>query len=136
LQIDGWEVDTVSTESEQLAERILIFAVYIIDLTEGMPNTVAGRHIGGQLLRSGTSVAANYEEACAAESRADFIHKLQIVLKEARETRLWLRLISRSSLGQKVNCAVLSQEADELCLIFAQSVVTAKRKIGKLTPST
>jgi four helix bundle protein len=124
------------TEQERLAERILDFAVGVIDLVETLPPTLASRHIGGQLLRSGTSVAANYEEACAGESRADFIHKLQIVLKEARESRLWLRLIARSSLGRKVDCTHLLQESDEICRIIAKSVVTAKAGATRRTRGT
>ena len=77
---------------QKLQERIFQFAVDIVLLTDGMGQTIAGRHMAYQMMRSGTSVAANYEEACVAESRADFVHKLGIALKESRETRFWLRL--------------------------------------------
>ena len=83
------------------------------------------------MLRSGTSCSANYEEACAAESLADFVHKLQISLKEARETRFWLRLLHRSRLRSMPDCAGLLKEAEELSNILAKSVVTAKRKLSK-----
>ncbi len=109
-----------------LVERITDFAAEVILLVDRLPNTLAGRHIGGQLIRSGTSVAANYEEGCAAESRADFIHKLLLSLKEARESRLWLKLLVRTILKTKPDGAALLKEAEELCNILAASVVTAK----------
>ena len=71
---------------EELSKRLLNFAAKIGKLVERLPDTRLGRHIAGQLLESGTSPAPNYEEACAAFRRADFIHKLRIVLKELRES--------------------------------------------------
>ena len=81
-----------------LSERFLIFAAEIIKLGKIINKSYEGRHIYGQLFRSGTSVGANYEESQSAESKADFIHKLQIVLKELKESLFWLRLIERSEL--------------------------------------
>ncbi len=72
-----------------LSERILDYAVRIIKVVESLPKTLVGRRIGDQLLRSGTSVGANFEEAQAAESRDDFVHKLQVALKELRESNYW-----------------------------------------------
>ena len=80
-------------------------------------------------MRAATSAGANYEEACAAESRADFIHKMQIVLKELRESHYWLRLLEKSDLTAKSELAPILKEADELCRIIAQSVITAKDKL-------
>jgi len=80
------------------------------------------------LFRSATSAGANYEEACGAESRADFVHKLQIVLKELKETRYWLLLIKKSELVKTSNLDQLTQEAGELAKIIAKSVVTVKKK--------
>ncbi|MHB9022810.1 MAG: four helix bundle protein [Armatimonadota bacterium] len=115
------------SQAAQFCERLLDFAACIVNLTDSLTKTMAGRHIAGQLLRSGTSSAACYEEACAAESRADFIHKLQLSLKELRESRFWLRLIDRSkSLRSAENESVL-KEADQLCNIVARSVITAKK---------
>jgi four helix bundle protein len=85
-----------------------------------------GRHIAGQLVRSGTSPAPNYEEGCASESRQDFIHKLSICLKELRESRSWLRLILKAELLPEKKIADLLNECNQLCNIIAQSVVTAK----------
>ena len=73
-----------------LARRFLRFAVGIIGIVNRLPKTLVGRHVGGHLLRAGTSAGANYEEACCAESRADFVHRMGVVLKELKETRYWL----------------------------------------------
>ena len=113
-----------------LSERLLDFAADILKLIARLNKTAVGRHIGSQLTRSGTSSGANYEEACGAESRADFIHKLQLVLKELKESRYWLRLIERANLlsGQRESFEALLQEADELTKIIAKSIVTAKKE--------
>src|SRR2546428_13750067 len=76
-----------------MVERLINFAARAGKVVDALPDTRMGQHIGGQLVRSGTSPAPNYEEACAAESRADFVHKLSISLKELRESRCWIRLI-------------------------------------------
>jgi four helix bundle protein len=86
----------MQNERENLSDRLLEFATSIVKLTLRLNKTIAGRHIAGQILRSATSCGANYEEACGAESRADFIHKMQIVLKELRETSYWLKLTVKS----------------------------------------
>ena len=84
-----------------LSERLLGFAVRVGKVVNALPATRLGRHIAAQLIRSGTSAAPNYEEGCAAESRADFVHKLSICLKELRESRFWIRLIVESELLEK-----------------------------------
>jgi four helix bundle protein len=86
-----------------------------------------GSHAAGQLARSGTSPAPNYEEACAAESRADFVHKLGIVLKELREVRFWLRFSVRAELLGADHLTDLIDECAQLCDIIGKSVVTAKK---------
>lgn len=78
-----------------LEERLIDFAVRIINVVDALPNTKVGNHIAGQLLRSGTSPAPNYGEAQSAESRKDFVHKMKVALKELRETLIWLRIIQR-----------------------------------------
>jgi four helix bundle protein len=78
--------ENMGSEREQLSERFLGFGASIIKLVVGLNRTSIGQHIGMQLVRSATSAGANYEEACGAESRADFIHKMQLVLKESRES--------------------------------------------------
>jgi four helix bundle protein len=96
-------------------------------LVDSLPDTRLARHIAGQLVRSGTSAAPNYEEARAGESRADFIHKLSICLKEMRESRVWIQMIVRCRLLPREDCVVIAREADELCNILGASLVTAKR---------
>ncbi len=118
-------------DSSQLTDRFLDFSVEFMEYVDRLPSTLPGRHAGGQLFRSGTSCSANYEEACAAESLADFVHKLQVSLKEARESRFWLRLLHRARLRGIPECAGMLQEAGELCNILAKSVVTAKRRLKK-----
>jgi len=115
-----------------LEKRLIDFAVRIIDLVETLPNTRAGNHIAGQLVRCGTSPAPNYGEAQSAESRNDFIHKIKIVLKELRETKVWLQIIHRKRMTKSGSQAEsLIVECDELISIFVKSVKTAeKNKLG------
>lgn len=122
---------TPKIDARIISQRLFSFAVGVVRLINELPSSLSGRHIGGQLLRSGTSIAANYEEACAAESKADFVHKLQIVLKELRESRFWLRLLGETECQANEKCRELLQEADELCNIIAKSVITAKSSLGK-----
>jgi four helix bundle protein len=112
---------------EELSERLLEFAVRVCKVVEALPDTRLGRHVAGQLVRCGTSPAPNYEEACAAESRADFVHKLSICLKELPESRFWLRLIVRAELVPRATLKDLLEEANELCKVIGQSMVTAKQ---------
>jgi four helix bundle protein len=109
-----------------LEDRLLDFAVNVVELTESLPSTRAGNHIAGQLLRCGTSPLSNHGEVEAAESRKDFLHKLRICLKELRETKRWLRLVGRlKGLGQPVSLTTCLNEVEELIRIFAASVRTA-----------
>src|SRR5215212_7597371 len=91
-------METSPSLADVLEERLIDFAVRIIKLSANLPKTSAGKHIAGQILRSGTSPAPNYGEARGAESRADFVHKIRIVLKELNETSIWLRVIERSQI--------------------------------------
>lgn len=120
----------MQNERDNLSERLLNFAANIIKLAIRLNKTAIGRHIGGQVTHSGTSAGANYEEACGAESLADFIHKLQIVLKELRESLYWLRLIRKAVLIPETDSQLFSllQEGKELSNIIAKSILTAKTK--------
>jgi four helix bundle protein len=111
---------------EELAERLISFSVRIGKLVDALPDTRLGRHVAGQLVRCGTSPPPNYEEACAAESRADFVHKMRVCLKELRESRCWIRLIMRAELLPEHRVSDLFDEATQLCNIFGKSVATAK----------
>ena len=114
---------------EQMVERLLEFAARIIKLDSKLCFTYTGKHIYGQLFRSGSSAGANYEESIGAESKADFIHKSQVVLKELRETYYWLRLILKSQLLSKDDddLKFLLPENLELIKIISKSLVTAKQ---------
>jgi four helix bundle protein len=112
--------------ANELEERLIGFAVRIVRLSANLPRTAAGRHIAGQIMRSGTSPAPNYGEARGAESQADFVHKLAIVLKELNETSIWLRIIGRSGMLTERLVAQLIQENNELCRIITASLKTAR----------
>ncbi len=111
---------------DEMARRLVDFAARAGNLVDALPDTRMGRHIAGQLVRCGTSPAPNYEEACAAESRADFIHKLRVCLKELRESRSWLRLIIRANLLAEHSVNDLLDECSQLCNIVGQSIATAR----------
>ena len=112
--------------AEAMEERFLEFAARICSLVEALPDTKTGRHIAGQMIRCGTSPAPNYAEACAVESRNDFTHKLGIVLKELRETRIWLKLTAKTASMKKTRLNPLIEECSELMNIIGASIVTAK----------
>ncbi len=111
-----------------LQDRLVAYAVRIIKLSEDLPETKAGKHVYSQILRSGTSPAPNYGEAQSAESKADFVHKLKIALKELRETEIWLKIIAKAQMIESVSqLAPLLQETDELIAILFTSVKAAKK---------
>jgi four helix bundle protein len=111
-----------------LEERLIAYAVRILRVANALPRTSTGNHIRGQLTRSGTSAAPNYGEAQSAESRADFVHKIKVVLKELRESRVWLLIIQRAGLIKPaVQLNDIIQETNELIAIFVKSAKTAAR---------
>jgi four helix bundle protein len=114
---------------EVLSDRLIDFAARAGKVVDALPETRMGKHIAGQLVRCATSPAPNYEEACAAESRADFVHKLSVCLKELRESCTWLRMITRTGLLPEERLANLIDECQQLCSIMGQSVTTSKAKI-------
>jgi four helix bundle protein len=118
----------MAEKRRDLGERLLEYGARIIRLVEALPNTVVGRRVGDQLLRSGTSVGANYEEAQGAESRDDFVHKLQIALKELRESNYWLRLLVKSGKISARRMNNLLDESNQLRAMLSKSVATAKGK--------
>ncbi len=93
-----------------------------------MPNATARRHIAGQVLRSGTSPAPNYGEARGAESRADFVHKLRIAVKELNETGIWLLIILKARMAPEALATGLVKENRELARILSASIKTAQAK--------
>jgi four helix bundle protein len=112
------------TRKFDLETRLLEFTIRIITVVESLPDSRVCNHLGGQLLRSGSSPVLNYGEAQAAESRKDFIHKLKIILKELRETSICLTLLHRKSF---IEDAALVKESKELIAIFLKSIETAKK---------
>jgi four helix bundle protein len=111
-----------------LEARLLDYAVTVVRLVEKMPKTRAANHIGGQLLRSGTSPLLNHGEAQAAESPNDFVHKLKVCLKELRESQRSLRLIEKVPLHEDQDAvASVLRETDELIRIFVASIRTAAK---------
>lgn len=118
-------------QSEQLKERTKQFAIRIVNLFRALPKSEEAKVIGRQLLRSGTSVAANYRAVCRARSKAEFIAKIGIVVEEADETVLWLELLVDTEIVAQDKMKSILKEANELLAIFAASQFTAKRSSGK-----
>jgi len=123
-------MDEQKSQSDQLEDRLIDFAVRIISLASGLPRNAPGRHISMQMLRSGTSGAPDYAEARGAESSADFIHKLKVVQKELNETAVWLRILSKSVLTKEELIVDILQENRELSRIITASVRTAKARLA------
>ena len=118
------------TENE-LKHRTKQFALRVISLVDALPNTTAARAIGGQLVRSGTAVGANYRAACRGRSRAEFVSKLGTVEEEADESCYWMELIVEGDLLPENRVQPLCQEANELTAIFASSIKSARRKTSE-----
>ncbi|MEM7133320.1 MAG: four helix bundle protein [Chloroflexota bacterium] len=117
-------------KGDDIEERLIEFGVRIIRLCEAMPKTVAGKHLSGQLVRSGTSPAFNYGEARAAESDRDFVHKMRVVHKELNESNVNLKIILRSELLPENKLVDIMDECDQLCRIIGASIRTALRNKG------
>src|SRR5881396_472016 len=117
----------IQSQANALEERLINYAVRIVKLSASLSKTAAGRHIAGQILRSGTSPAPNYGEARGAESHADFIHKMRIVLKELNETSIWLSVIDRSQILKPGLLTEIILGNNELCRIFTTSLKTARK---------
>jgi four helix bundle protein len=112
----------------EIKDRTFEFGVMVVQLVDRLPNSLAGRELGRQLIRAGTSVGANVEEADAAESDKDFVHKVSIARKEARESRYWLRLLKESGVWQAKGVDYLVQEATELIKILSTIIRNKKNK--------
>ncbi len=112
-----------------LEERLIDFVLKVDEVIENLPSTKLANHLSGQMVRSGTSPALNYGEAQSAESQRDFIHKMQVILKELRETRISLKIIIKKPLLNRKTVHPVLTENEELIAIFAQSVKTAKSKL-------
>ena len=118
----------MSNKKYDIDERLIEFAVDIVSFVESLPNSRSATHLGGQLLRSGTSPSLNYGEAKGAESKNDFIHKMKICLKELRESYNCLRIMKRLKLFKTdVQAEKLISECNELISIFVKSIDTASK---------
>lgn len=111
-----------------IAERLMKLSVASVHLAARLPRNVAGRHVAAQLIRSATGGGANYDEARAAESRNDFVHKVGVAAKEIRETVYWLELVQRC--GWKADLGAGIREAGELAAILAASARTARKNVS------
>ncbi len=111
---------------DELKNRTKEFALRIINLVETFLKTFLGRHVGGQLIRSGTSVPANYRVACRAKSNADFIAKMGIVEEEADESAFWIEFAGDTALVKPDLVTDLLDEANQLVAIFVASINTAR----------
>jgi len=114
-------------DERELKNRTKRFALRIIKIVDALLKTTTGRAIGNQLIRSGTSVGANYRAACRGRSKAEFLSKLGIVLEESDECEFWLELIIEADLIKCERVEPLLQEASELTAIFAKSLYTARK---------
>src|SRR6266699_4748072 len=110
-----------------LKTRTKAFALRILKLVDALPKTTAGRALASQIVRSGTSIAANYRAACRAKSTADFIAKMGIVEEETDGTLFWLELLEESKLVPAAKLTAIKQEANELIAITVVSIKTARR---------
>jgi four helix bundle protein len=111
---------------QDLSDRLWQFAARIAKVVDALPDSRTGRHVAGQIVRSGIAAAPNYDEARSGESRADFIHKVNVALKELVETRGWLKFIILAGLLPAKRVAILVQECEQLCRILGKSIATAK----------
>ena len=114
-------------KKKELEERTKRFSLDVIRFLEGLPKNYLGEVMGRQLLRSASSVGANYREANRGESRADFIHKISLAEKEAGESLYWLELMQEAGLGASAKCQELLREADELVAIFTSIGKSTRR---------
>lgn len=112
---------------QELKDRTKAFALRIMNLVDALPKSVKGRAVANQLVRSGTSVAANYRAACRARSQAEFISKIGTVEEEADESAFWLELVVEGKLLAEAKIGPLLDEANELVAIMAASYISAAR---------
>ena len=115
-------------DSKELKERTMTFAVRVLKMVDALPKTTAGKTVGNQVARSGTSVAANYRAALRAKSDADFINKITIVLEEADESDFWIELAERCEMLPPKRLKPLRNEAEELTKIFNATRSTTKQR--------
>lgn len=128
---DNQDRSPLRVPRSELEKRTKQFALRVIKLADALPGNALGRVIKSQLLRSGTSVGANYRAARRAKSTADFIHKMGTVEEETDESRYWMELMVEAGLMKEKRIADLYQEADQILAMVVASIKTAKRTQNK-----
>jgi four helix bundle protein len=123
-----WQLKAASVNADELRSRTRHFAVRIVKLFRSLPRTTDAQVLGKQLMRCGTSVAANYRAACRGRSRPEFIAKLGVVAEEADETVFWLEMLVDCGIVPEKLVTELLKEARELCAIFSASQHTARSR--------
>jgi four helix bundle protein len=118
-------------QHEELKHRTKAFAIRIVKLFQSLPKTEEARIIGRQVMRSGTSVAANYRAACRGRSKAEFTAKIGVVVEEADETVFWLEMLVETNIVSAKRLEDLLKEANEILAIFAASQRTARRALNQ-----
>ncbi len=114
-------------QADQIEDRLIDFGAQVTFLSDKLPLSRAGQHIAQQMLGAGTAPAPNYGEARGAESRADFVHKLDIALKELNEAKVWLKMITRARLASDEAVRLVLDECQQLARLLNASVQTARR---------
>jgi four helix bundle protein len=114
-------------KAAELKQRTKSFAIRIVTLIRALPHSTDAQTLGNQVLRSGTSVAANYRAVCRARSKAEFIAKMGVVVEEADETVFWLELLGETGIVHVQRTQALLKEANELVAIFGASLRTSKQ---------
>ena len=120
---------------EILKQRLKNFSIRIIKMVDGLPNTISGRAIGSQIVRSGTSPAANYRAACIGKSKKDFLNKLKMVEEELDETLHWLEVIMETELLPKNRIELLYEENKELLKIIVSSIISTRKHLNRTIKS-
>ena len=120
------DLQTSRMTAEEMKQRTKAFALRVIRLVQALPRNEVARTVGGQLLRSGTSVGANYRSACRAKSRPDFVPKLKIVEEECDESLYWMELLVEGELIPAGRLQALQQEGSEILSIVVASLRTAR----------
>jgi four helix bundle protein len=115
--------------ADELRRRTKTFAIRVVNLFRSLPRSPDAQTLGKQVLRSGTSVAANYRAVCRARSKAEFISKMGVVVEEADETVFWLEILTETGVVPPQRAHELQKEANELLAIFAASLRTSKRGV-------
>ena len=115
---------------DELQKRTRLFARRVVKLVDSLPNTISGRVIGTQIIRSGTSIGANYREACYGRSSRDFASKISIAFAECQETIYWLELIGDTELVRPTRLKGILAEANELAAILCSSIKTCRTRLN------